>query len=398
MHNRTAIRHRAVRWGDDVSLSKRKIFIFRGVVLLMIASTLLAAEGLAGLLYERITPASGRSGVAALLGENAATGYFVQHPYLFYAYRPGYSAFGFTQFNANGYRGREIPRAKDPGALRILAVGGSTTVGFPYVPNPEDAWPAQVERLLAERTGARVEVINAGLHAATSAEHLAHYVFRDRYFKPDIVVLHVGGNDGLGLHFPGYDPEYTNFIRGWRTTPLAPRPWERALLGSNLVRIAYAHWLRAVSLEATIGREVITNIPPAEALKNVESTAPEGFRRNLDLLIRTIAADGAVPVLFPFVHAPLERLRADRTYGSYADSMLLCFQKDRQVVDDLARAYRLDLVDLPEGAIGPDSFKDFCHVDLAGERIKAQRVTESLIPVVRRWQEQAARQTRDAGR
>ena len=52
MHNRTAIRHGAVRWGDDVSLSKRKIFIFRGVVLLLIASTLLAAEGLAGLLYE----------------------------------------------------------------------------------------------------------------------------------------------------------------------------------------------------------------------------------------------------------------------------------------------------------------------------------------------------------
>ena len=398
MHNRTSRRQGAVREGGAVSLSKRNIFIFRGVVLLLLALTLLAAEGLAGRLYERITPASGRSGVAALLGESPATGYFVQHPYLFYAYRPGYSAFGFTQFNANGYRGREIPRAKDPGVLRILAVGGSTTVGFPYIPNPEDAWPAQVERLLAERTGARVEVINAGLHAATSAEHLAHYVFRDRYFNPDIVVLHVGGNDGLGLHFPGYDPEYTNFIRGWRTTPLAPRPWEQTLLRSNLVRVAYAHWLREVSLEATIGRDVLTRIPPGEALKNVESTAPEGFRRNLDLLIRTIVADGAVPVLFPFVHAPLERMREDRAYGGYADSMLLCFRKDRQIVDEMARAYRLDLVDVPEGAIASGSFKDFCHVDLAGERIKAQQVVESLLPVVQRWQGQAAGRAVDAGR
>lgn len=373
-----------------MSLSKGKILLFRGVVLLLGLATLLAAEKIAGLLYERITPASGRRAVAALLGGNDATGYFVQHPYLFYAYRPGYSAFGFTQFNANGYRGREIPRAKNPDVLRILAVGGSTTVGFPYIPNPEEAWPAQVERLLTERTGARVEVINAGLHAATSAEHLAHYVFRDRYFKPDIVVLHVGGNDGLGLHFPGYNPEYTNFIRGWRTTPLAPRPWERALLRSNLARVAYAHWLREVSLEATIGREVLASVSPADALRNVQAAEPEGFRRNLDLLTRTIAADGAVPVLFPFVHAPLERLRADRTYGGYADSMLLCFQKDRRVVDDLAQAYNLDLVDLPEGSIAPGSFKDFCHVDLAGERIKAQRVAESLTPLVLRWQKQRA--------
>jgi lysophospholipase L1-like esterase len=382
-----------------VPLSKGKTLLFRGVVLCLAAASVLAAEGLARLLYERITPASGRRAVASLLGAEAGdTGYFLQHPYLFYAYRPGYAALGFTQFNSLGYRGHEIAREKNPAVLRILAVGGSTTVSFPYLPDPDDAWPAQLERILAERTGARVEVVNAGLHAATSAEHLAHYVFRDRYLKPDIVVLHVGGNDGLGLHFPGYNPEYTNFIRGWRTTPLAPRPWERALLRSRLVQVAYAYWLRSVSLEAAIGRESLDSVSPGEALKNVESTAPEGFRRNLDLLIRTIAADGAVPVLFPFVNAPLERMRADRAWGRYADSMLLSFRKDRGVVDDLARAHNLTLVDLPEGAIAPASFRDFCHVDLAGERIKAQRVAEALLPLVRRWQEKATARAAGAGR
>lgn len=370
-------------------LSKGKIFLFRGFVLLLLAGTLLAAEALAGRLYERVTPPSGRSGVDALLGGDAATGYFVQHPYLFYAYRPGYAAFGFTQFNSRGYRGPEFSVEKDPAVLRVLAVGGSTTVGFPYIPDPQESWPAQLERILADRTGARVEVINAGLHAATSAEHLAHYVFRDRYLRPDVVVLHVGGNDGLGLSFPGYSPEYTNFIHGWRTTPLAPRPWERALLRSNLVRVAYAHWLREVSLEATIGREALTSVSPEDALANVESAEPEGFRRNLDLLIRTIVADGAVPVLFPFVSAPPERVREDRTYGRYAASMLLGFRKDRQVVGELARAHGLASVDLPADAIPASSFKDFCHVDREGERIKALRVAETLVPVVRRWQQRA---------
>jgi lysophospholipase L1-like esterase len=379
-----------------VPLSKGKLLVFRGVVLLFFVATIVAAEGLARVLYERITPASGRRAVASLRGQEAGdTGYFVQHPYLFYAYRPGYAAFGFTQFNSLGYRGREVARTKDPGVLRVLAVGGSTTVSFPYIPNPDDAWPAQLERILGERTGARVEVINAGLHAATSAEHLAHYTFRDRYLQPDIVVLHVGGNDGLGLHFPGYDPEYTNFIRGWRTTPLAPRPWERALLRSRLVCVVYAYWLRSVSLEAAIGREQLTSVRPEEALRNVEFTEPEGFRRNLDLLIRTIGGDGAVPVLFPFVNAPLERMRADRVYGRYADSMLLAFEKDRNVVAEAARTHDLAIVEIPEGAIATASFRDFCHVDVAGERIKAERVAEALAPLVARWQAKAG--SRGAG-
>lgn len=382
-----------------MSLSKGRTLLFRSVLLCLAAASLLAAEGLARLLYERITPASGRRAVASLLGAEAAeSGYFVQHPYLFYAYRPGYTALGYTQFNSLGYRGREITREKAPGLLRILAVGGSTTVSFPYLANPDDAWPAQLERLLAERTGARVEVVNAGLHAATSAENLAHYVFRDRYLEPDIVVLHVGGNDGLGLQFPGYNPEYTNFIHGWRTTPLAPRPWERTLLKSRLVCVAYAYWLRSVSLEAAIGRDSLASLSPEEALKNVAATAPEGLRRNLDLLIRTIAADGAVPVLFPFVNAPLERMRIDRAWGRYADSMLLSFRKDRRVIDELARTHDLTLVDLPDGAIAPASFRDFCHVDLAGEQIKAQRVAEALLPIVRRWQEQTAALAAGAGR
>jgi hypothetical protein len=162
------------------------------------------------------------------------------------------------------------------------------------------------------------------------------------------------------------------------------------------VRVVYAYWLRSVSLEAAIGREVLTAISPEKARQNVEATQPEGFRRNLDLLLRTIAADGAVPVLFPFVNAPLERMRADRTYGRYADSMLLSFQKDRSVVGEAARAHGVALVELPEDAIAPASFKDFCHVDLAGERVKAQRVAEALVPLVRRWQERAAPAARAA--
>jgi hypothetical protein len=41
--------------------------------------------------------------------------------------------------------------------------------------------------------GPGIEVINAGLSSATSAELLAGYIFRHRYLKPDIVIIDVGG-------------------------------------------------------------------------------------------------------------------------------------------------------------------------------------------------------------
>ena len=164
------------------SLSRGKRWIFSLFLVFFLFALLALAEFAARRLYTRIAPVSGRRAVASLLGgdEGKRTGYFVQHPYLYYAYRPGFEAFGQVQFNSHGHRGPERPVAKPPGVFRVLALGGSTTVSFPYVTNPASAWPARLERLLLERTGAKVEVIYGGLHAATSAELLAHYSYRNR--------------------------------------------------------------------------------------------------------------------------------------------------------------------------------------------------------------------------
>ncbi len=376
--------------GQSLSRGKRWLFsIFLAALLLCLLGL---AEFAARRLYTRIAPAAGRRAVASLRGADASTrtGYFVQHPYLYYAYRPGFEALGMVQFNSHGHRGPERPVAKPPGVFRVLALGGSTTVSFPYVPNPGSAWPAQLERLLAEKTGARVEVINGGLHAATSAELLAHYSYRNRYFDPDLVILHVGGNDGLALHFPGYDPEYTHYTHGWRNTSLTPRPLERTLLRSALVRTLYAHWLDTLSLEATVGRETILSLTPEECLENVKAAEPTGFRRNLELLVREAAADGATTVLFPFVHAPEERMKKDRMFGAYSASLLLSYEKDYAVLRELARRDGLPYLELPAGTIPAADFKDFCHLNEEGEKLKAAFVAEALVPQVRAWQQRAA--------
>lgn len=78
---------------------------------------------------------------------------------------------------------------------RIFALGDSLTAGYQLL--PEESYPAQLERLLQE-AWYRWRVINAGRSGDTSAQ------VRDRLERSladaqpgDIVILTVGGNDGL---------------------------------------------------------------------------------------------------------------------------------------------------------------------------------------------------------
>ncbi|MCO5045915.1 MAG: hypothetical protein J5I99_09150 [Verrucomicrobia bacterium] len=362
--------------------------LFRVILVALGAALLYGADRAAKRAYPRFAPSAGQRAVDALRsGDQAAeSGFFVEHPYLFYTFRPNMVAFDQPQFNARAHRSPEIADHPAPGVVRILCIGGSTTASFPYVPNREDAWPGKLQQILQEKTGQKVEVINAGLTSGNSADFLAHYVFRNRYLGAQLVVLHIGGNDGIALFFDNYSPEYTHYTKGWQNTAISARPFERQLLKSALVRWLYAIWLRNTTLESAIGRENITTESPEQAFVNVQKNQPDGFRRNLTLLLRTIREDGAEPVLFPFVWAPDERFRRDKTFSRYHDALLLSFQKDRAVMAELSESMKVPSYILPHDAIEPGMFKDWCHLNADGDAIKAHFLAEKLEPAVRALQ------------
>ena len=270
--------------------------------------------------------------------------------------------------------------------MRILCIGGSTTVSFPYTPDADDAWPAKLGNFIAEQNGIEVEEINAGLNGANSADLLAHYMFRNRHQKAHIVVIHVGGNDAWALLFPNYNSEYTHFTTGWKNIALAPRPFERVLLRNHIARCAYAWWLKDVTLDADLGRGNIPDLPAADCMKNAQTNDHSGFRHNLDALVRNIIQDGAIPVIFPFVRAPDEIFR--RQYKDYADSILLSYKKELLVMEEISQKYNIKLTSLPEGAIPKDMFKDWCHVNSGGEEIKAKHLAQAINPIVRKMIDQ----------
>jgi lysophospholipase L1-like esterase len=109
---------------------------------------------------------------------------------------------GSEWFNDQGYRGKLITETKQPGAVRIFAIGDSNTLGVSGKNGPQ--WPAYLEQLLNEN-GRSATVINAGVYGYTSFQGLRRFEESLRY-EPDIVLISFGCNDAV--HVTMSDAEF----------------------------------------------------------------------------------------------------------------------------------------------------------------------------------------------
>jgi len=102
-----------------------------------------------------------------------------------------------TRNNVFGLRSSYENISRSPNSLRIVAVGDSFTFGA-MLEDPEEAWPARLERRLAERHPAsRVEVINMGKPGFTSANNEERLRRLGWQFSPDLVVVQFLCNDPI---------------------------------------------------------------------------------------------------------------------------------------------------------------------------------------------------------
>lgn len=75
----------------------------------------------------------------------------------------------------------------------MVCLGDSLTEGYGLA--PEQAYPQRLEAVLRER-GLDVRVVNAGISGSTSASAASRLRWQLRS-RPDVVVIALGGNDGL---------------------------------------------------------------------------------------------------------------------------------------------------------------------------------------------------------
>lgn len=362
---------------------KRRRVVKLAYVLIAAIAFLLATEVICRVGEKYFVPEDGRVAVDLLLGRWTVPGRLSPHPFMLYVNTPSFAADGFQQHNSQGYRGGEIVPCEPP-CLRILALGGSTTYGH-LLANPADAWPAQLEKELND-AGFAAQVINGGFNYATTAELLTHWIFRDRYLSPNLVVLHGPGNDVVPLLFDEYDPEYAAFRRGWTGVSFSRRAGERQLLRLAGARILYAWWLRATGIKPAFfwQPKEFSELRPAETLANVRRHEPLGFRRNLDLLLRAIAADGARVLYFEFVGAdksvferplPKEARFVEHIY----DAILEGQAKENAAAQEVVRALGVPYLRLPEQDRLREHFLDNMHLDPGGEAVKAAFLAETIL-------------------
>lgn len=94
-----------------------------------------------------------------------------------------------------------LPAAAQSADQKLVVLGDSLSAGYQL--DPEDAFPAQLQRILTER-GYSVEVVNAGVSGDTSTGGLARL---DWSVGDDVdaVIVELGANDALR----GISPEIT---------------------------------------------------------------------------------------------------------------------------------------------------------------------------------------------
>ncbi|MBZ0266674.1 SGNH/GDSL hydrolase family protein [bacterium] len=98
-----------------------------------------------------------------------------------------------TQVNASGFRGADFG-PKPPGALRVVALGASSTFGFHD--RDGETWPALLAAALARLCPDRSwQVLNLGIPHLMSDEILALFRTEGLALAPDVVVFYEGVND-----------------------------------------------------------------------------------------------------------------------------------------------------------------------------------------------------------
>lgn len=306
---------------------------------------------------------------------------FLTLPYLGYIPFPGYLKDGVIQHNEDGYRGKRVPMLKGD-KLRILFIGGSTTYGL-GVKFPNESFPALLEMkmnsylnknpdLKAKFSG--VEVINSGIFASTSAEELQQYLFKYRYYKPDLVVVHSGINDAelTASLAQDFQLDYTHYRRiNFHLEPL-PQPM-RFLMNSNLIsffviRLIYDKFSAPGNeykhqYHQRFCKWTQMDINSIVKSKNLEFYP---FYKNTNTLFSEIVSDSAQLVVIPtIINVNDSKVRNSLDYINL-NAM------NQKISRSLCEKYGGTLIPFSLEAIkSKSSWMDDCHLDAKGEKEKA---------------------------
>lgn len=357
---------------------------------LMVASTLtvlIAAEvGLRAFQYLR----DGTDPLTLLPGDRQSV--FPRSPFLPFGPRVGWRFEragnpAWTQFNDLGLRMPGSLPEREPGEVRILALGGSTTEN---VWNELGIhWPLAFE-CLARRDGRDdLRMLNAGMSAYSSAHSLVRYQLDLVETNPDVVLIMHNINDltvsyHAALADTVVDPSYL--------VKYGKKGYTGQVDGSDVVLSRLASLVRSRLLRTSSSPQAL----PEPSMYDLSAGA-RFFRRNLVSLVRAVEASGAVPVLLTM---PRSRDPAWVELGRQGDmdtaglgrlpeavDFFSDFDRFNDVIRGVAGDRGVPLIDMAGALVeGPDTFVDVVHYSTEGVRSFASTLyaaADSFLPASR---------------
>ena len=299
---------------------------------------------------------------------------------------PGMVRNGVVQNNEDGYRGARINYIRSRN-YRILFLGGSTTYGI-GVPYPFQSYPERIRSMLNEYFAGdslfhtrydSVEVINAGIEDGTSCEELSQYLYKYRYYNPDICVINSGVNDAAfdpaDIH---YQPDYTHV----RNIDFNIRPLGRPgkfLMKSNFlsllaIKIFYNHLLNNPDGYLAYSRDN----KYAHWFKQTDKKhLVNAFYNNYKTLLRELIADKVQVVYVPCAWNPAPRAGVDPSYFPNIAA-------NNKIGKDLTLEYKQGYVNFNYDSFPcKQCFLDECHLNVEGEIEKAKLITPAIADIIK---------------
>ena len=202
-----------------------------------------------------------------------------------YQLNPKFDEPFYGQVDLSGPESRPFQLPKPKGTRRILVVGGSTVVGFPYP--SELAFPRHIEVILQAQVadGEKIEVLNAGITAMNSSTEVA-VVEEGLKANPDVIVVYTGHNEFYG---PGGVASSVSWLspRWYRSAAI----WRRWYLVQNF---------RRLTKPRTSAKDLIESLPGNLHIEFHGETFRQGiarFEANLSAMA-SLAGRARIPIIF----------------------------------------------------------------------------------------------------
>ncbi|HEV8112299.1 MAG TPA: SGNH/GDSL hydrolase family protein [Planctomycetota bacterium] len=360
---------------DSTSLVRRRVWL----TILGLPLYLVVAEVAARLwASSRYTPER----MEQLTTHSPVRGRFACYPYLPYVLNPA-----FPGHNALGFRGPPMEAKKAPDVRRLVCLGASTTYGG--MNDPEDSYPAQLGKLMAQRHD-HWEVVNTGTLGYVSSELLINLELRILPLEPDVVVILPSRNEIVAQTYNNYRSDYTHFRRVGFNFTVSNYLHKELFKKSRLFMLACTvrgerfGWSEAEEHPLYAGL-VWENKPTVdEAIHNCHD--PERmvtFRRSTESMLELCRDHGITVLMCTMPERPekydLDELDHDtRLFGELGQLV----ERDNQVLREVAARYDTPILEAAPLNEHPELFDDDCHLSPDGHRFQARMVYDALGPLI----------------